>query len=101
MSERRIVCLKYKEGSTSETEVVSNVPEGVRFGRKYWWQINSPWRRKTPLGRHRLWMFYRGHLVDVNRGKPGAVIGVYDDLDPDQQEARHHDAEQAVGKLPK
>jgi hypothetical protein len=92
-----IACLKYKEGSTSETEMV-NIPENIAvdLDQKVWRQMNLLWLEDTPIGKHRLYVAWRGQKLNINNKRPGAIIGIYDDDDPIQHEARHQDALEAI-----
>jgi len=92
-----IACLKYKEGSTSETEMIK-VPESVEvdIDHNVWRQTNLPWLEDTPIGKHRLYVVWRGQKLSINNHRPGAIIGIYDDDDLVQHEARHQDALEAV-----
>ena len=95
----KLVCLKYVEGLTSKTEVVP-VPNIVHFDHdsKLWWVTGAHFWVRTPIGGHLLFQEKEGIRCIINLGKPGAVIGIYDEFDPKQVKAIRKDAKLAVKK---
>ena len=97
---RKIVCLKYVDGSTSKTEVTANIPHGVNFDldSNLWWMTGARIWVKTHIGGHLLFQEREDIRCIINLGTPGGIIGIYDESDPVQVKAMRKDASLAVGK---
>lgn len=94
----KLVCLKYVDGLSTRTEILTKLPQGVSFDptSKLWWITGAHIWVKIHIGGHLLYQEKEEIKCVINHGIPGAIIGIYDVSDPEQVKAMRQDARAAV-----
>jgi hypothetical protein len=76
-----LAVLKYKDNSTSKTEIVTNISAlGILFDplTGFWHCTNNKnWWGKTQIGIHQLYTVVEGTRTKINFQEPGAVICLF------------------------